>query len=247
MTNNQYQPEEKTKMHKGLFWLLLGLLLAAVVALMFWFVSKSSSVVRKPVPEVVQLQIIQPPPPPPPPPPQPEDQPPPEPEPKPEVEPMESPKEEPPPDQPESKPEPAADNQAEAGPVGLDAQGQGPADGFGLAGNPGGQSSLGGGNGSGGGIGGSGPRAHGRYAALLQSRIRNMLQKERELKRNPYEVKVQLWLSSSGQPEKVMLVGTTGDTKVDQIIESTIMKMSALSEPIPEGLPKPIVLQVRSS
>ncbi len=243
MTNNQYGLEDKSKPRQWLSWLFFGLLGAGVVALIIWFVSKSSSVVRKPVPEVVQLQIIQPPPPPPPPPP-PQDQPPPEPK----VEPMEAPPDEPPPEQPEAKPEQAADNKAEPGPVGLDAQGQGAADGFGLAGKPGGQASLGGGNGNGIGSGSGGTsRAHGRYAALLQSRIRNALQKERELRKAPYEIKVQLWLGTTGQPEKVALVGTTGDAKVDQVIEATIMKMSGLSEPIPDGLPKPIVLQVRSS
>lgn len=139
MTNNQYGLEDKSKPRQWLSWLFFGLLGAGVVALIIWFVSKSSSVVRKPVPEVVQLQIIQPPPPPPPPPP-PQDQPPPEPK----VEPMEAPPDEPPPEQPEAKPEQAADNKAEPGPVGLDAQGQGAADGFGLAGKPGGQASLGG-------------------------------------------------------------------------------------------------------
>lgn len=240
MANNPFKQPEKPPSREWVYWVVGGLVVALVVGAIVWFVSKASGVKRKPVPEVVQLQIIQPPPPPPPPPPP--DQPPPEIP--PEVQPMEAPPDEPPPpEQQEAKAEPA-----EAGPVGLDAQGQGPGDSFGLAGKPGGQPSLGGG-GDGTGIGaatGNG-KAHGRYAALLQSRIRNALQKERDLRRVPYEVKVQLWLSGSGQPEKVALLGSTGDSKVDQQIEAAIMKLSALTEPMPQDLPKPLILQVRSS
>jgi protein TonB len=175
---------------------------------------------KKHVMEVVTLKLIQPPPPPPPPPP-------------PVVKPpepakmLEQPKEAPP-----DKPKAAAPPQ----PLALDAKAGPGSDPFGLGGRPGGEALIGGG-------GGGGSR-FGWYANIIQSQIQQALQKDDKLRNSHYRIVVSVWLSSSGRPDQVKLVSTTGDRDIDSRIQVTLAAMPSLPEAPPRDMPQPVNVRI---
>jgi periplasmic protein TonB len=209
----------------------VGLATAAVLiglgVLIYRIFTGTTSVPRKTVPDVVQLKLIPPPPPPPPPPPKM----------------VEQPKMK----QPELKPQQVVENHPPSpkaptppGPPALDVKGQGPSDSFGLQGNPGGGDFLGGG-------GGGGGSRFGWYAALIEGRAREALQKERRLIGARYQVAVRMWLSSDGVPQRVELIGSTGKTDTDRLLQEVLQGIGKLPQPPPQDMPQPVILQVSTS
>lgn len=125
-------------------------------------------------------------------------------------------------------------------PPALDVKGQGPGDAFGLEGHPGGGDFLGGG-------GGGGGSPFGAYTGLFEGRARDALQKQRKLLGFRYRVPVEVWLSADGAPERVELLGSTGNPETDSLVREGLLKMNKMPEPPPKGMPEPIVIQVSSS
>lgn len=206
-------------------------LIAAVVLLMHWLGHRSAVPYKTP-PKTVQMRLVVPlPRPPPPPPPPPEQK---------MVEvkkPLEF-TERPPPEQVRT----TRAEEPPPGPPALDVQGQGAADGFGLAGRPGGAETLGGGGGG----GGSGDR-FGWYSALLQGRISQALQQQRRLYDAKYQVPALIWIRGDGTVERVELIESSGKAEIDRLLVRTIEGMPRLPQPPPPDMPQPIATRISAS
>jgi len=208
----------------------VALTLIALVALLAQWLGRGSAIPYQTPPQTVQMRLVEMPPPPSPPPPPP-----------PQQKLMEVEK------QPEFTEAPPAEeapveqsNEAPpTGPLALDAPGQGPADGFALAGRPGGTGSLGG-------SGGGGNR-FAWYSALVQGRISQALQQQRRLYEAKYEVPALIWIGEDGSVEKVELVESSGTAEIDRLLVRAIESMPRLPQPPPQDMPQPIATRIRAS
>jgi outer membrane biosynthesis protein TonB len=187
------------------------------------------------VQDLTVVNVLPPPPPPPPPPPQ---QPPPEEKiidqtpVKQEIieeQPVETPKDEPPKESNNDEPPP--------GPLALDAEGQGPGDGFNLGGKKGGKGFLGAG-------GGGGGSRWGWYASLVQSQIESALRANQKTRHAVMRIQVRLWSDQSGRVNRVQLVSSTGNPELDAVIRTEVLGGLTLREPPPKDMPMPIITRV---
>ena len=210
-----------------------GKLVVAGVAVLagIAFVVVSPKEAPKKKSSVNMVNIMPPLPPPPPPPPPPKEQPP-EPE---------TVKEEKfvPEDAP--KPDPVAQAPDEA-PMGTNLQGDGP-NAFGL-GVGGGGGMIGG---TGTGKGGKGGSKYGFYAGQVQSRVVDALRNHKKTRSAALDVKVRIWLDSSGRVTRATLAGTSGKPDVDAAIRDEILTGLQLQNPPPEGMPMPIVMRLSAT
>lgn len=126
------------------------------------------------------------------------------------------------------------------GPLGLDANGTGPGDGFGLAGRPGGRDvTVGGGHG-----GGLGMTLFGSSAAR---HIAQELARDPRLKTANYRIEVRIWLAKDGHIDREEIVRGTGDRSLDAIISSALKQVSSVQQPVPQDLPQPLRIRVTST
>jgi len=207
----------------------LGMLVAAAVgipligAAMLLLFSKPKDEKRHVIQQVTMVRL--------PPPPKPEEKPPEPPKVKEEIK-IETPRN-------VEEPRPADNQPPPAGPLGLDAQGSGPGDGFGLAGRPGGRDvTVGGGN------GGLSLLAFGTGTARY---IAQELARDPRLKGAVYRIEIRVWLSPDGRFEKQELARGTGDSELDARIRDGLLELPRLRQPVPEKLPQPLYIRVTSS
>ena len=195
-------------------------LLVAVALLLMKFLSGPSA---KPS-GVHQIALIKQPPPPPPKPPE---KPPEPPKVKEEVK-IDQPKDEPKPDEPKA----ADDKPASDKPLGVDAEGSVGSDGFGLAGNKGGRDFLttGGGGGA-------------YYSGLLQRQFFEALSRNRKVVKEEFKVVVRVWLGDDGRVQKADIVSGSGNPKVDDLIQLTLLDMTPLKD-IPPSTMRPMQLRL---
>ncbi len=170
-----------------------------------------------------QISLITPPPPPPPPP---KIEKPPEPE-------IEEVKIEEP--VPEDVPEAPSDEPPMGDLLGLDADGVGGADAFGLLGNKGGRSLV-----------GSGGDRFAYYGNVVTQMIQDFLYDRSDIRSKKYSVKVKVWISPDGAIDKVELVNSTGDTSVDKSLKVALMELGHVAERPPEDMPQPVRLKITS-
>jgi protein TonB len=174
---------------------------------------------------VQEIALVKPPPPPPPPPPKVEqpklDQP------KMDVpDKMDSPKDAPP-DKADAPP-PGAD-------LGVDANGTGGGDSFGLVGK----------KGAAGLIGGGGGNRFAWYGGLLKDRVQEALQKDKKVREaGDIRIQVNVWISQSGNVTRVDLVSGSGSDEVDNAIKAALKALPPLREGAPADMPQPIRLRV---
>lgn len=168
---------------------------------------------------------------PPPPPPQPPEEKPPEPEVKEEVK-LDQPTPEAP--QPADAPPPGAD-------LGVDADGTGDGDGFGLVGKKGAGDLIGS-------AGGGNP--WGRYDALLSEAVSSAFQqalaRDKTLKGKNYKVMLKVWIDSSGKVTRAALIDSTGDERADEVLKEALSSMRALRDVPPADMPQPVKVRVTS-
>jgi len=198
-----------------------GAIVLAVVGVLVWFVMDlMADKPDKPKREVAQvIKLVRPPPPPPEPPP-----PPPPPEEKIEEPlPQETPDQAPP------------DEAAPAESLGLDAEGVAGADGFGLAARKGGHDLV-----------GTGGSAFAWYTSMLKDSILNVLSEDERIRRGSYQVTVRVWLTRTGDIEKIKLASTSGNRELDQAIERSLEKMGRVREAPPIEMPQPVTLRILS-
>jgi len=198
---------------------------AVVVCVMLWagysFVSSLSS---RPPPfekKFQQITLVMPPPPPPP-----EVKP----EPEPEVEEVEiEPEPEAVPEESESEEAPASEE------LGLDAEGVAGDDGFGLLGKKGGRDLLGGSGGN-----------FTAFSASLEQDITRLLTENEDIRKARYNVVFRIWIDSEGRVERSELVGSTGDSELDQALELALSGQPRISRQPPQGMPQPVKLRIVS-
>jgi protein TonB len=189
----------------GLFWLVKNFLDAAPTA---------------PKKVVQEIRVIRPPPPPP-------DEPPPPPPP---------PEEEVDINEPEPQPDPVASNEPPPGEqLGLDAEGTGAGDGFGLVARKGGRDLL-----------ASGGSAYLWYAGLLKNEILGKLQDEKNIRATSYSVLIRVWVRPDGTIERVGLAQSSGDKDRDKAIEQAVSRIGRVSQAPPADMPQPINLRIVS-
>ena len=200
----------------------LVLILGAGALLLMHFLSSPSA---KP-PVVHNIALIKQPPPPPPKPPE---KPPEPPKVKEEVK-VEQPRDEPKPDDPKPANEPPAADK----PLGVDAEGSAGGDSFGLAANKGGRDFI-----SGSGAGGSGAY----YSGLLQRQFFEALSRNRNVLKEQFRVVVKVWIGDDGRVQKAAIVSGSGNPKVDEMIQITLLDMNPLRE-VPPSSMRPIQLRL---
>ena len=137
------------------------------------------------------------------------------------------------------KPEPVA--QAEA-PMGTNLQGDGPNNfGLGVGGNGGMLGGRGIGNG-----GGRGSK-YGAYAGQVQSRVGDALRSNKKTRSASLNIKVRIWLDSTGRITRSTISGTSGKADVDAAIRDEILTGMQLQSPPPDGMPMPIVMRLSAT
>jgi protein TonB len=207
----------------------LGVGLLCFVGVVAWDALSLLSDSKAPKKQMVQVSILKLPPPPPPPPPPPEQKPP-EPEVKQEVE----------------APKPDEPQQAEEAPppgeqLGLDAEGSGAGDGFGLAARKGGQdiTTIGG--------GGQGNRSQfAWFTGTVQAQVQEYLQRNEKLRAADYRVVLKLWFGRDGRVERFELVNGSGNAELDRNLKLAMDEMPRLKQAPPTDLPQPLKLRVTS-
>lgn len=172
----------------------------------------------KPQKKVVQVQLFRPPPPPPP-----------------KVE-------EPPPPPPEEEvklpePEPVADAPDVPdmpGPLGLDADGVAGSDAFGLMGRKGGHDLIG------------GDGRYRSYANHVKDALLDFLSSREDVRSASYSVVVQVWINADGQLGRYEIVGSSGNSKLDEALQVALEDLSRIDAAPPEGMPQPVRLRIKS-
>lgn len=141
---------------------------------------------------------------------------------------------------PVDKEEPKPDEKPkdEPPPVSTNIKGDGKSDGFGGLSSSGGNGLIGGRSGS-----GSGSR-WGWYASQVQTRIADALRKNPRTHNAGFSVQIRVWPDSTGRIARAQLVGSTGDTAVDDAITNEALNGLQLQEPPPPNMPMPIVLRL---
>lgn len=74
--------------------------------------------------------------------------------------------------------------------------------------------------------------------------LNEFLARERELRRADYRVRVNLWLSASGELQRAELVEGTGDVETDQALRAALARFPGPGTPPPERMPQPLRLLV---
>ncbi|SEL01657.1 outer membrane transport energization protein TonB [Nitrosovibrio tenuis] len=209
-------------------WGIVVLVLGAAVALGLWLKDFLGSDKPPPKTSLQQITLLKPPPPPPPPPPE---QKPPEPVVKEEVK------------LPEPAPEPMdqADEPPPGPDLGIDAEGTGSGDAFGLVGKKGGADLIG---------GGAKGNPWAWYDAIVNDAVNSAFQealaREKALKDKTYKVVVKMWIDATGKVTRTALVDKTGDLKVDELLKDVLQNLRALRDAPPADMPQPIKIRVTS-
>lgn len=219
-------PQNKQRLVIGI--LLAVVLLGGVVSFMTNGGKSKKPAARKS--EIVEITLPPPPPPPPPPP---------------KIEPPKQ--EEPPKDEEMVEQEPVPDDE----PPPDDSPPDTPSEDLstGIAGNgPDMGLSSGGGNGK---IGGSGRKGggskYGWYAAKVQSAIADALRRHPSTRNAKMLLQVRVWPDANGRITRAQLVGSSGNSAVDQAIKNQILTGLQLPQAPPADMPVPIVLRITAS
>ncbi len=141
---------------------------------------------------------------------------------------------------PEDKPEPEpqqADQPPPGEQLGVDAQGTGTGDSFGLVGKPGGRdvTTIGGGD------------KFAWYAGVLRSQIQKVLSRNDRLRGAEFRVIVRVWVEADGRVNRVELMESTGDADKDKKIQLALAEIPPLRDVPPMDLPQPIRFRLSSN
>lgn len=201
--------------------LAVGLVLVGLVVFGALRMMRNSKIA--PPPKEQQIMVMPRAEPPPPPPPPPEQPPPPE----------EDPVQEPVPEE-EPTPEPEASDEPPTGEdLGVDAEGSGSGDGFGLVGKKGGRGLIGGGD------------RNRWYAGVVQQDLQRRLMESEAARRAKYAVVIRLWFTADGTVSRYELSGSTGDTASEEALRSVLGALRLDRAP-PENMPQPMKLRIVS-
>ncbi len=243
MSSNTPDPFKSTKeseaaKKKGLGKNATIALIVVVVVVLGYFVWQWANSMAGIKREAPMINAIIPLPPPPPPPPEPETPPEPE-EPQeeeliePELDPDPTPLDEPTPVEDDTPPTPS-DNTSEA--MQMDSDAQAGSDAFNIA------------AGSGRGMAGSGGGRVGNatYSQYLGYALQKILRDDERTRMLVYRMRINLWLSDSGDISRVELINSSGDTDVDQAVVAALREVRRLDERPPPSLDMPVRIALNS-
>lgn len=219
--------------------LVLGFIGFVVIAWLIYNFFIKGSKPGKPSQKQITMVKLQTPPPPPKPPEKPPEPPPPKP--KEEVK-LDEPK-------PTEQPKPAEAPPAPAAPaLGVDAQGSGAGDGFGLNSNPGGRdlapATIGGGSAT------TGNTAVTRaqytfYRDVIVRHLAEVLGKVPELKDEDLTIPVAVWLDKAGRIERVEIQSTGMSNDRIQLVRNALLSGPVVRQAPPDNMPQPLRLKIR--
>jgi hypothetical protein len=108
-------------------------------------------------------------------------------------------------------------------------------------------------SGNGGGIrigNGSGGRGGGRWDAFArgaQSRVADALRNHPKSRVSILRSQqFRIWIDATGRITRVELGGSTGNTVLDAALRNEVLNGLQLNEPLPQGMPLPIVMRISS-
>jgi periplasmic protein TonB len=229
----QLQPNAAAARGRGPTWWRWAAAAAAVATaawVVWWFLGLEST--PQPQRKVTQIAVLRPPPPPPPP--KTPEKPPEPPKVKEEV------KLDPPKPVDEPKPADAPKDAPPPGPLGVDAQGTGPGDGFGLTGRPGGRDITLGASGGGG-------LNHSLFANGVARHIAQELARQAALRSVEYRVELRVWIGRDGRIERWELARGSGDAALDRALTDGLARVGSLRQPAPDGMAQPLRIRVTSA
>jgi len=205
----------------------VAVIVVAVLGYFVWQWAGDMAGVRREAPKIATIIPL---PPPPPPPPEPE-QPPPEPEQKeevaePEPEPEPEPIDQPTPEE-EAPPSPSDDL---ADPMQMDADAQAGSDAF----------NIGAGQGRGMSGSGGGRAGNATYSQYLAYALQKILREDDRTRNLVFRLQANIWLTASGQVERVELVRSSGDPEVDARVIAALRAVPALDERPPASVTMPV-------
>ena len=200
---------------------LAALLVGVFTAIVMGMFKDTGLKTKKSVQEISLLR-----PPPPPPPPKPEEK-----LPEPEIKEVKIPEEQPDPE-PQQADQPPPGEQ-----LGVDAQGAGNGDSFGLVGKPGGRdvTTIGGGD------------KFAWYAGVLRAQIQKALSRNDKLRGAAFRIIVHVWVDADGAVKRAELMDSTGDTEKDKKIQLALAEIPPLRDVPPADLPQPIRFRLSST
>lgn len=138
--------------------------------------------------------------------------------------------------EPEMQPEPTPSDEPPPGEqLGLDAEGTGGGDGFGLVGRKGGRDLLAAGN-----------SAYSWYSGLVKDEFLQALQDEDKARNASYSIRVRVWVRDDGSVERFELTQSSGNSDRDRAIEAALSRVARLSRSPPADMPQPINLRIIS-
>lgn len=82
------------------------------------------------------------------------------------------------------------------------------------------------------------------YANLAKVELQRYLVRNVALKRKRYSVEVHLWVATNGSLNRYELVGSTGDTEIDEAIRTAMNAAPPFSQSLPDNMPQPLRLRV---
>jgi protein TonB len=82
------------------------------------------------------------------------------------------------------------------------------------------------------------------YATAIKGEIQRYLARNKDLRHRAYRLDVQLWVGRDGALSRYDLLGSTGDTEVDDLIRQSLAGLSNFSQVPPERMPQPIRLRL---
>ncbi len=85
------------------------------------------------------------------------------------------------------------------------------------------------------------------YATQLKGELQRYLSKNKDLRQQAYKVEVHVWVNASGNMVRHELLGSTGNTDVDQAIRQAMNQMGAFTSSPPDNMPMPIRLRLVAS
>jgi outer membrane biosynthesis protein TonB len=150
------------------------------------------------------------------------------------------------PEEKEPEPEPTNDNADDEPPpgddLGLDADGTGGADGFGLKARKGGRSLIGGGLGT-----AALMRKYGWYTRIIQDELRKKINQYMDdnggIPEGDLNAVIQIKLDETGKIIQFNLFGSTGNQTMDSAVEQ-VLAVARISEPPPRHMPRTIKLKI---
>lgn len=101
-----------------------------------------------------------------------------------------------------------------------------------------------GGGGDGGGKGLFNPFTN--YATMIKGELQRYLSKNKDLRQKAYKVEVHVWVAADGRLTRHDLIGSTGDSDMDEAIRQALAQMGTFTGGPPADMPMPVRLRLKA-